>query len=253
MPVSAVADIDAALRPHILPGRADQERAYLKSARVHLGVAVPQVRAVARAWAKAHRPDAAAALDLADALWATGVYEHASAGLEVLRTVRLGPDALPRLERLLRLAETWALVDVLAPELVGPLLLRHPTERPVLERWAADPDPWVRRASLLAELLELRKGRGDWDAWARRADGLVGDGTFWVQKAIGWVLRTVAERDPARVIVWVGPRAAHLSTVTFREATRKLPEADREALEATRSAEAAGVRAAGPAGRRARA
>lgn len=235
----AVAELDAALRGCIVPGRAEQERAYLKSARVHLGVPVPQVRAVARAWAKAHRPDPVAALDLADALWATGVYEHASAGLEVLRTVRLGPDALPRLERLLRLAETWALVDVVAPEIVGPILVRSPTERSVLDRWAADPDPWVRRASLLAELLDIRKGRADWDTWGRRADGLIGDSTFWVQKAIGWVLRTVAERDPARVIAWVEPRAAQLSTVSFREATRKLPEADREALEAARRRAAA--------------
>ena len=137
-------------------------------------------------------------------------------------------------QRLLRVSYTWALVDVIAPELVGPLLARHPSATPILDRWAADPDAWVRRASLLAGLLELRKGGGDWAGWSRRADSLLADKSFWIRKAIGWVLREVGKRDPARVIAWVEPRAGRLSPLSFREATRRLPTGDRERLDAVR-------------------
>lgn len=229
-----VAELDAALRLRAVPGRAEQERRYLKSDRVHLGAPVPAVRAAAKAWARAHRPTPEAALALAVRLWSTGVYEHASAGLEVLRTVRLDPSALPVLEDLLRRARTWALVDVIAPELVGPLLVRHPEARPVLDRWVADPDPWVRRAALLADLLELRRGRGDWEGWTRRADRLLDDPSFWIRKAIGWVARDVSKVSPARVVAWLEPRASRLAGLSFREATRALPEAERRRLERAR-------------------
>jgi len=243
--VDAVASLDAALRLRVVPGRAEQERRYLKSDRVHLGVPVPAVRAVAKAWARDHRPTPEVALALAVRLWSTGVYEHASAGLEVLRTVKLDPVALPVLEDLLRRAHTWALVDVIAPELVGPLLVRHPEARPVLDRWVGDPDPWVRRAALLADLLELRRGRGDWEGWTRRADRLSSDPSFWIRKAIGWVARDVSKVSPAKVVAWLERAGGGLAGLSFREATRALPEAERRRLERAREVERAAAGGAG--------
>lgn len=239
------ASLDRALRARVVPGRAEQEKRYLKSDREHLGVPVPAVREVAKAWVKAEkagRPGGfgeAEALAVAGELWTTGIYEHASAGLEILRCVRLSPAALPFLEARLREAKTWALVDVIAPELVGPILRRHPAERGILDRWAGDPDPWVRRAALLADLLEIRKGEGDWDAWTRRADALLGDASFWIRKAIGWVLRERAKRRPDEVAAWIEPRAGRMAGLTFREATRSLPAETRAALEAARAAQEA--------------
>ncbi|HLA65782.1 MAG TPA: DNA alkylation repair protein [Candidatus Saccharimonadales bacterium] len=50
----------------------------------------------------------------------------------------------------------WALVDGLAGDMVGGMLARWPAKvTPVLDRWSTDPDFWIRRLSLLAELQRL--------------------------------------------------------------------------------------------------
>lgn len=214
-----VADVDARLRLLADPERAVQEKRYLKSDLVHLGVKVPLVRKVAREVYKEVGIDRA----LIDALWATGVYEHRSLATEVLRAGQkeLTRADLPWIEGMVRRAKTWALVDCLAPEIVGPIVAREGGDE--MDRWAADADFWVRRAALLHDLLRLRKGGGDWERFTRYADTMLEEKEFFIRKAIGWVLRCVAEKDPQRVADWVGPRRARMSGLTWREATRKLP------------------------------
>ena len=124
----------------------------------------------------------------------------------------------------------------MAPRLVGPLLERHPRQAgAVVNRWARDHDFWIRRAALLTLLLPMRRGQGDWTRFARYAGPLVDDREFFIRKAIGWLLREAATREPDRVIAFVAPRATQLSGVTWREATRRLPTAQQRHLAALRA------------------
>ena len=83
-----------------------------------------------------------------------------------------------------------------AAHTVGDIVRRHPETRAVLRAWAQDDDVWVRRAALLAELIELRSGRGDFAHFATLAVPMLGDKSFWIRKAIGWVLRDVSKKRP---------------------------------------------------------
>ncbi len=137
---------------------------------------------------------------------------------------------LPRIERLLRESRTWALVDGLAADVVGSILAAAPAEvTPVLDRWASDPDFWIRRSSLLAELRPLRAG-ADLALFLRRADAMLDGREFFIRKAIGWVLREIGKRRPAEVVEWVAARTDRASGVTMREVVRHLPAADAERL-----------------------
>lgn len=216
------------------PVRAEHERAYLKSSLRHLGVPVPTLRKEARAAAAGLDPEeirAAVAL-----LWARPIHECRAAAIELLlaRPKELTPGDLPLLERLLREARTWALVDPLAVHAVGTIVLRDPESESVLDRWATDPDFWIRRSALLASLPQLRRGAG-LTTWARRAEPLLDEREFFIRKALGWCLRTLGERDPAAVHAWLLPCARRVSGLTFREATRKLPAAMQQALTAARA------------------
>jgi 3-methyladenine DNA glycosylase AlkD len=53
---------------------------------------------------------------------------------------------------------------------------------------------------------------------------------FFIRKAIGWVLREISKRDPAYVVTWTRRHLDVMSGVTFREAVRRLPEADAAGL-----------------------
>ena len=78
-----------------------------------------------------------------------------------------------------------------------------------LDRWATDPDFWIRRSSLLAELKPLRNG-SDLGPFLRRANQML-DEEFFIRKAIGWVLREVGKRRPDEVIAWLAPRTGRAS------------------------------------------
>ena len=259
----ALADeIERALRAVATPGRAEQERRYLKSSLVHLGSSMPAIRKIAVATRRANPDlDRAGLLALADALWARGIHECRAVVVELLDVYadRLEARDLPGiLERLLRESRTWALVDGLAASVAGPLVERFPALGRVLDRWAKDEDFWIRRSALLAELLPLRQGRGDFARFALHVDAMLEEREFFVRKAIGWVLRDASRRDPGGVARWLLPRAARASGLTLREATKHLPAAGRaEILRAAkgisappgRARAAAGARAASP-GRR---
>src|SRR5262245_46971502 len=116
---------------------------------------------------------------------------------------RLRSQDIVFLEHLLRASYTWALVDPLAMSITGRLAERHPELGVVLDRWANDQDFWIRRAALLALLVPLRRGEGDFERLAKYADAMLGDKEFFVRKAIGWVLRDTAKKRPSLVFAWL--------------------------------------------------
>jgi 3-methyladenine DNA glycosylase AlkD len=236
--VSALAEaLDGELQAAGNASRADSERAYLKSALWHYGASVPAIRAAAKAMVRrcpglTHDQ----LVELVEVLWAEPVHERRMACVEllVLGADRLGPDDVALLERLLRESKTWALVDGLAASVVGTVVERHPEATPVLDRWATDDDFWLRRSALLALLVPLRQGRGDFGRFGRYADAMLDEREFFVRKAIGWVLRDTARQRPDLVFDWLLPRAARASGVTVREAVKPLSPEQRSAIEAAR-------------------
>jgi 3-methyladenine DNA glycosylase AlkD len=234
--VVLAARIDAALRARAVPERAAREKAYLKSSVEHYGTSVPATRAAVREALAGSALDHDALVSVVEALWQVPVHERRAATVELLKMHRrvLGVDDAALLERLLRESRTWALVDGLAASVVGPLTDADPAWGAWLDRWASDPDFWLRRSALLAHLLPLRSVGGDWARFTRYADAMLEETEFFIRKAIGWVLRDTAKRRPDLVFTWLLPRAARASGVTLREAVKPLSEAQREAVLAAR-------------------
>ena len=232
-----VEQIDTALRTRGTPERAEHEKGYLKSKLIHCGTSVTAIRSVAKAVAAQHpglgHDDL---VMLVDALWAAPVHERRMVAVELLDIYhgRLHGEDIVLLERLLRESRTWALVDPLAASVAGRLVECHPQLGLVLDRWAGDQDFWIRRAALLALLVPLRRGGGDFERFARYADAMLDDKEFFVRKAIGWVLRDTARKRPDLVYAWLLPRAARASSVSLREAIKPLSEAQRAAVLAAR-------------------
>jgi 3-methyladenine DNA glycosylase AlkD len=220
------AAIEASLRGLGTPERAASEKAYLKSDLEFTGTSVPAIRATVRAWRRA-RPDLTheELIAVTEALWARPVHECRMAAVELLdanpRLLRPGDASL--IERMLRTAGTWALVDGLASNVMGALTERHPELTAVLDRWAGDENFWLRRSAMLALLVPLRRGEGDFGRFAGYADQMLEEKEFFIRKAIGWILRDTAKRRPEMVAAWLEPRAHRASGVTMREAVKPLP------------------------------
>jgi 3-methyladenine DNA glycosylase AlkD len=204
--------------------RAVWDKAYLKSEMTHLGVTLPRMRAFVRGWLKEHENlDRDGLVKLARAGFASDVYERRAVAVMLLhaRQKLLGPEDVPLLEELIRASKTWALVDDLAPHVMGPLVERTPKLRAVLRRWAHDGDFWLRRAALLSLLVPLRQGAGDFELFEELAEGMVHEKEFFIRKAIGWVLREVSKKRPELVHGFLD-RHPEVSGLTRREATKYL-------------------------------
>ena len=216
------AKIERALKPLGTKDRAVHEKAYLKSDLVHLGVTMPKLRAAVKSVGKGS--DRAAVLAAVEAMWPRGIFELRSASVEllVLTVKQLEAKDVKLIERLLRESKTWALVDALSTAVVSPLVETHPALTKTLDRWATDDDFWIRRAAMLALLVPMRKGGGDFERFGRYADAMLEEKEFFIRKAIGWILREVSRKRPELVVEWLAPRAHRASGLTLREGTRHL-------------------------------
>lgn len=224
------------------PSRAVQSARYLKSELRFLGTTVPIVRREAKSFARSHRElDGPTLRALVAALWATDTHELRSLAIGILEQ---RPDLLRTRDTtwlidLVRHADTWAHVDWLAIKVLGPLVTGDAAAHRKIDAWSKDENLWVRRTALLAWHDPLIRGEGDFDHFARLAVPMLHETEFFIRKAIGWVLRSTARKQPQKTIAFVLAHAADLSALSFKEATRNLPPVQQKTLLALRRRELA--------------
>jgi len=219
--------LEARLHEVATPERAEGEKRYLKSELTFLGATMWQIAQAVKDLLAERRLSHDEVVALADDLWSVPVHERRMAAVMVLERYVdvLTVDDLAFVERLVRDSKTWALVDGLAGDVGGHIVQRDPDRSaPILDRWATDPDFWVRRASLLAELRPIRSG-ASLDRFLAHAGPMLDDREFFIRKAIGWVLREAGKRRAGEVAAWLAPRTHRTSGVTIREAVKYLPPA----------------------------
>ena len=178
IPMSDPGDfIDLALQRESSWSRAEEAEARHGGGQRYYGTSVGAVRGTVRDALRRHpglpHDDVTA---LSSELWEVPVYERRLAAVVLLqsRVSLLTNTDLTRIEGFVRSARLAALVDPLAIDVVGPLIERldvvgRVRADSVLDRWARDPDVWLRRAALLSPLRALRAGTGDWPRFVRHA------------------------------------------------------------------------------------
>lgn len=219
--------VRAGLAAQADPVKAPEMQRYMRSALPFFGVQRPGRAALARSVLPAHPLDGFDAWrDTALTLWREATHrEERYLALTLVRDRRHRAHrtlaALPLYDELVVTGAWWDLVDEVATQLLGELLLRdHDRLAPVLCAWARDGDLWRRRAALIAQV--KLKERTD---LALLRDCLVPnlrDPDFFMRKGIGWALRACAATDPAWVLAFCDEHAEALSPLSRREALRKI-------------------------------
>ncbi|WP_027182823.1 DNA alkylation repair protein [Desulfovibrio inopinatus] len=155
-------------------------------------------------------------------LWAGSHREHMYLALHVAEETKAFYDAQSwnLYEDLVNTASHWDTLDWLATRIVGMILLDQRTFEPTVEVWAGAPGLWVRRASLLVHL--KHQDRTNVPLLERTIRKLAHEKEFFIQKAIGWVLRQYARTDPQYVLKFVAEHATLLAPLSQREALKHL-------------------------------
>lgn len=217
-----VDEIRRTLRDHADPSLAPGQQAYMKSSMPFLGVRVPEVRRLAKAAARSSPPPDLEALERAvHDLWDDATHReerYAATELTALRLATGRLELLPLYEHMAVTGAWWDHVDEIAHR-VGTVLAVHPDEvEPVVRRWIASDDLWLRRLAILCQL--DRKADTDLTLLTAAIDAASDSPEFFLRKAIGWALRQHSRIDPDWVRDFVAEREHVLSGLSRREALR---------------------------------
>jgi len=174
----------------------------------YYGASVGAVRGTVRDAGRKFRPlSHDQVTDLSSELWARPVFELRLAAVVLLQSNQrlLRNSDLTRIEGFLRDARTAALVDPLAVDVVGPLIdgltdQSRVRAESILDRWAREPDPWLRRAAILAPLRTVRAAGVEAERAVRRTRAAAAsDDSDLVQQAVAVLCAEWAKHNPERV------------------------------------------------------
>ncbi|WEM45312.1 DNA alkylation repair protein (plasmid) [Photobacterium sp. DA100] len=185
--------------------KAPERKAIFKQAREHTKITsfIEYKRLVLWLWSGENREEQYLALDVAE-------YYKA------FRTI----DAFPVYEEMLTEASHWDTVDKIASSLIGPLVKEHRELEQVVRNWRQSDNMWLRRASLLIHL--KHKSETNLPLLEETILMLASENEFFIQKAVGWVLREYAKTDAQYVKLFVQRYQQQLPPLSQREALKNL-------------------------------
>ncbi len=218
----------AELRARGDPARAAGAAAYHKAAREYLGVPVPVIADLAKAWREGM--DMPARVALADALWRTDIHEARIAAARLLTQARIrDDDAVWRLiSSWVPQFDAWAIADH-ACDAGERRLAADPSRIDEVETWTRSPRMWTRRAALVITLPWTKQNHPTPQDLAIRdrvlgwAAAMADDRDWFIQKAIAWWLRDLSKHDPDRTRAWLSAHGARLKPFARKEAAKHLP------------------------------
>ena len=184
-----------------------------------IGVTVPKVRTVAKAYKESH-------IDVIDALLESEWHEcRLCALLMLIEKYRTNPEETVRFY--LNHTEginNWDLVDLSAPYILGDYL-SDKEDRSVLYDLAASDEMWKQRIAVVSTLMLIRKGQ--------YADTMKLAGMFMhtphdlMRKAVGWMLREVGKRDEGLLVDFLEKFKREMPRTMLRYAIEKFPPESR--------------------------
>ena len=230
---ATAASVSKALAAFASPAKSFDQARYFKTEKggygdgdKFLGVTVPQTRIVAREF---QTLSVVELQKLAKSKW----HEERLCALVILTTqFEKSKDAALReshfatwLDWLDRgYINNWDLVDVSAPRM-GAQLVGKKSGLVLLRKLSKSQNLWQRRASVILTFAHIRAG--SFAESLELCERLVDDQHDLMNKAVGWVLREVGNRDLAALQAFLGEHAATMPRTALRYAIEKRPEAER--------------------------
>ena len=209
------------------PERAEGARTYMKSAMPFHGVDVKTLRQVCRRVFAGHSVAGAAAWrrDVL-AIWRGAKFrEERYAAIELTGDRRAKSfqtmASLPMYEEMIVTGAWWDLVDAVATKRLGDILRAGPAPmRKAMRAWSRGEDMWKRRSAILCQI--TFKKDTDLEFLFAMIEPSLGSREFFLNKAIGWALRSYAWTDPKPVVAYVEANRMRLAPLSIREALKNV-------------------------------
>ncbi|MCP4125342.1 MAG: DNA alkylation repair protein [Bacteroidetes bacterium] len=198
------------------------QKAYMRHQFEFYGIKSPVRREILRPYlTKTELPPVDVLEPLSKALWDKPQREWQYFCMELLSKFKKHPDAhnIKLYEFLITHRSWWDTIDFIAPHLVGAAFKGKPEVQKVYtEKWLDSGNIWFQRSAILFQL--KYKEALDTALLEYIINRLLGSKEFFINKAIGWILREISKTNPDYVRSYVNRTA--LSNLSRREALKRI-------------------------------
>ncbi len=199
---------------------ATEQKAYMRNQFEFYGIKSPLRREIQKPFlAKSFLPPKTDLEEIVKALWNKPQREHQFFAQELVfkYTQQFDKNDIALLEFMVTHKSWWDTVDYIAVKLIGAYFTRFPEQLDsYIDRWLASGNIWLQRCCLLYQLKS--KDKMDTQRLQYVIKKLLGSKEFFINKAIGWVLREYSRTNPKWVRVFTENN--DLANLSRREALR---------------------------------
>ncbi len=202
------------------PSIAVQQKAYMKDQFEFIGIKTPVRRTICKPFLqKTHLPPKDQAVKIVQALWKKPEREFQYFAQELLLqyTREFEKKYIELIEWMIVHKSWWDTVDMIADKLAGAYFKIFPEQIPlIIKKWLKTDNMWLQRSCIIFQL--KYKSKVDTHLLEKIILPLMHSKEFFINKAIGWILREYSKTNPD----WVQQFAARnkLSNLSRREALR---------------------------------
>ncbi len=197
----------------------DQAR-YMKNQFAFFGIKTPLRRHIIRPFlTRSYLPGKSEMIEIVKEAWEKPQREFQYFGQELAFKYLsdLEKQDISLFEHMIVHKSWWDTVDFIATKLAGAYFKKYPDEIPAkTNEWVASGNLWLQRSALLFQL--KYKKELDTRLLSSLITRLKDRNTFFINKAIGWVLREYSKTNPDWVEAFV--RNTQLNSLSRREALR---------------------------------
>jgi 3-methyladenine DNA glycosylase AlkD len=222
MVASLLLKIEASLEAHKNAANVPWMEAYMKNRFVFLGIKKPTLNRLFNTFkVEIKQLNHTDFWELIENLWEKPQREYHYFALEALQTYKkkLQIEDLQRLEWLICNHSWWDTVDMLATHMAGAYFQLFPNQIPIyIKKWIASKNMWLIRTCIIFQL--KYKQSTNVELLFDICKLFKHSNEFFIQKAIGWALRTYGDVEPQVVLNFV--KNTPLKPLSKREAIRKI-------------------------------
>lgn len=214
--------LEQELSLHANPKIAAEQKAYMRNQFEYYGIKAPLRRKIQHPFlVKQYLPLKDDLETLVHLLWSKPQrdYQYIAQELTQKYVKHFEENDIKLLEYMVTHKSWWDTVDFIAVNLIGSYFKKFPEQINVqIEKWLRSNNSWLQRAALLFQL--KYKQELDTQLLSKTINHLVGSKEFFINKAIGWVLREFSKTNPKWVVEFVNK--TNLNSLSKREALRLL-------------------------------
>lgn len=203
---------------------ADKDKAkhmagYMKDKFQFLGIQTPKRKEVSQPYFKEAKKTKSIDWDFVDACWEKPYREAHYLSIDYINMMKdfLLLEDLEKIKRLITSKSWWDSVDGFH-RLVGYLALKYPEIDKTMIQWSLDKNIWLRRIAIDHQM--HRKEEMKEELLEEILVNNLGQGEFFINKAIGWALRDYSKTNPEWVREFVDKHRDGLSNLSIREGTK---------------------------------